>query len=144
METTEIQERNKQIALMLGWKNLNDDSFPEFINTFGDFYPLKNLKFDSDWNWLMEAVEFIKKNIRLSSNTSDAKVGEYFIDECEFNVKKFYIRLIQWTGTGWKMFDKEHKDLSIFYIIGVNCQSEKEAIFLAVSNFAKLYNNKEL
>jgi hypothetical protein len=44
---------------MLGWKNLNDDSFPEYIDTVGNFYPLKELKFDSDWNWLMESI---KKN----------------------------------------------------------------------------------
>jgi hypothetical protein len=40
------------------------------------------------------------------------------------------------------MTDRENHDLSIYYIIGENCQSEKEAIFLAVSDFAKLYNSK--
>lgn len=151
MEKEEIQDRNKEIALMLNWKEEQLGSWFHIQNNANyvvysehNNYPHKGLPFHRDWNWLMEAVEFIKKNIRLSSNTSDAKVGEYFIDEWEFNVKKFYIRLIQWTGTGWKMFDKEHEDLSIFYIIGVNCQSEKEAIFLAVSDFAKKFNNKEL
>jgi len=136
MELQEIQDRNSDIARMFGWEQYKDSKERWFEhwkpNTMLE-KPWSNrverLKFDSDWNWLMEAVEFIKKNIRLSSNTSDVKVGEYFIDEWEFNVKKFYIRLIQWTGTGWKMFDKEHKDLFIFYIIGVNCQSEKEAIY---------------
>ena len=136
MTQQEIQDRNKEIALML---DLNHDEEVVIFNMHS--YSWDMLRFNSDWNWLMEAVEFIKKNIRLSSNTSDAKVGEYFIDEWEFNVKKFYIRLIQWTGTGWKMFDK---DLSIFYIIGVNCQSEKEAIFLAVSDFAQKFNNNKL
>jgi hypothetical protein len=38
------------------------------------------------------------------------------------------------------MFDEVNRDLSIYYIIGENCQSEKDAIFLVVSDFAKLYN----
>ena len=59
MKQDEINKRNSDIAVMLGWKNLNDDSFPEYIDTVGNFYPLKELKFDSDWNWLMESI---KKN----------------------------------------------------------------------------------
>jgi hypothetical protein len=92
------------------------------------------------WNSLMDAVGFIKQNLRTSEDTADAKVGEYFIDEWRFGVKSYYIRLIQWTDNGWRMFDGVNRDLSIYYIIGENCQSEKEAIFLAVSDLAKLYN----
>jgi hypothetical protein len=88
----------------------------------------------------MDAVGFIKQNLRTSEDTADAKVGEYFIDEWRFGVKSYYIRLTQWTDKGWRMFDKENRDLSIYYIIGENCQSEKEAIFLAASDLAKLYN----
>jgi len=145
MTEQEIQERNKQIALMLGWKNLNDNSFPEYINAFGDFYSLKELKFHSDWNWLMESVEFIKKNIKTSNDTQDAKIGELFIDEWKLGVKQYYLRIIQWTENGWRMFDgKKNSELSMFYIIGENCESEKEAVFLIVSDFAKLYNDKKL
>jgi hypothetical protein len=88
----------------------------------------------------MDAVGFIKQNLRTSEDTDDAKVGEYFIDEWRFGVKSYYIRLIQWTDKGWRMFDEVNRDLSIYYIVGENCQSEKEAIFLAVSDLAKLYN----
>ena len=28
-------EYNKKCADFLGWKNLNDESFPEYINTYG-------------------------------------------------------------------------------------------------------------
>lgn len=61
MTQEEIIDYNKRCAEFLGWKNLNDDSFPEYIDKLGNFYPLKELTFDSDWNWIMEVVEAIEK-----------------------------------------------------------------------------------
>jgi hypothetical protein len=80
METTEIQERNKQIALMLGWKEATLEyklkwsgvKTKERLNRLDkDFVPIlmkeneeplweDSLRWHSDWNWLMEAVEFIE------------------------------------------------------------------------------------
>jgi hypothetical protein len=137
MTPQEIIERNKEIVLMLG---LNHDE--EAFVFDGQAYSWDLPRFYSDWNYIMDVVGFIKQNLRTSHNTVGAKVGEYFIDEWTFGVKTYYIRLIQWTDKGWRMTDRENHDLSIYYIIGENCQSEKEAIFLAVSDFAKLYNNK--
>jgi hypothetical protein len=57
----EILEYNKKCADFRGWKDLNNDSFPEYIDKLGNFYPLKELKFHSDWNWIMEVVEAIEK-----------------------------------------------------------------------------------
>jgi hypothetical protein len=158
MTQQEIQERNKQIIQMLGFKKgwwvhqqkpLTDDKKQwwdidgkTFLGTA--VYYDKDLKFHSDWNWLMEAVFFIKENIKSSSNTKDAKFGELFIDEWEFRVKSYYVRLIQWTKNGWRMPDRDDMELSLLYIIGENCESEKEALFLIVSDIAKLYNEKKL
>jgi hypothetical protein len=139
------QERNKGIALMLGKEYKDNWIVINYSNVCGVNPTGKTWQeciFHSDYNWLMDAVGFIKQNLRTSHNTVGAKVGEYFIDEWTFGVKTYYIRLIQWTDKGWRMTDRENHDLSIYYIIGENCQSEKEAIFLAVSDFAKLYNNK--
>ena len=61
MTQQEILEYNKRCAEFLGWKNLNDDSFPEYVNSLGDFHPLRELKFHSDWNWIMEVVDAIEK-----------------------------------------------------------------------------------
>ncbi len=55
----EILEYNKKCADFRGWKDLNNDSFPEYIDKLGNFYPLKELKFHSDWNWIMEVKEAI-------------------------------------------------------------------------------------
>jgi hypothetical protein len=59
--TQEEIKYNKLCADLMGWKNLNDDSYPEYLTPMGDFYSLKNLMFDSDWNWIMEVVSAIER-----------------------------------------------------------------------------------
>lgn len=148
MTQKEIQDRNEQIALMLGWKITDgiisyipeENSFQHEVGYSANGF----LQFHSDWNWLMEAVEFIKRNIKTSNDTENAKDKEIFIDEWEFKITKYYLRLIQWTNEGWRMFDNRNRNLSILYIIGENCQTEIEAVFKVVSDFAKLYNDKKL
>lgn len=162
MTQEEILERNKEIALMLGWEEATteykmkwcavptEERLSRLNQTYVPFLMKENneplfedsVLWNKDWNCLMDAVKFIKKNLRTSEDTDDAKVGEYFIDEWRFGVKSYYIRLIQWNDKGWRMFDRENIDLSIYYVIGENCQSEKEAIFLVVSDLAKLLNKK--
>ena len=93
MTQQEIQERNKEIALMLG-------------DEYEHSYHL-------DWNWLMEAVEFIEKN------------NYTFIIEDKHCYYYHY-----------KQFLRESKS-------GIG-KSKKEAVFIAVSDFAKLYNDKTL
>ena len=115
MTQQEIQERNEQIALMLGWKNLNDKSFPEYIDTVGNFYPLKELKFHSDWNWLMEGYNYITKH-----------------------------HDIAWKITSKGVEIHNHgQGIDIWY--ETNCPKNviKDA-FLALSDFAKLYNEGKL
>ena len=60
MTQEEILDYNKRCAEFLGWKNLNDDSFPEYVDKLGNFYPLIKLTFHSDWNWIMEVLNKIK------------------------------------------------------------------------------------
>ncbi len=112
------QERNKQIALMLDWEYDEDlkifnTPFLELVEpqAFGDEQFSSRLhdyelKFHSDWNWLIEAVEFVEKN--------HAWVN---IKGCLVDITKDY---------------------------SVSAPSKKEAVFLAVSDFAKLYNENKL
>jgi hypothetical protein len=112
METTEIQERNKQIALMLGYKTTWLDKL---------FYTWK-CRFLYDWNLLMETVEFIEKfKIEISIIKNECSIID--TEKAELEENPFMIEPIS------KCFDAETK---------------KEAVFIAVSDFAKLYNNKEL
>jgi hypothetical protein len=113
MKPKEIQERNKQIALMLG---LHHD---EDVVIFSDMmsYAWDNLKFHSDWNWLMEAVEFVDK------------LNNYFI---QIEEKSCYVYDIS-------KFDNS-QSMALMIKDG---KTKKEAVFIAVSDFAKLYNDKQ-
>jgi hypothetical protein len=117
MTQQEIQERNEQIALMLGFKYKNQAKYwgkypldnNSFLSKLG-YVMMNNLKFHSDWNWIMEAVEFIEKI---------------------YNNQPVYFG---------------HNNCVIFSpkTIRSKGKDKKEAVFIAVSDFAKLYNNKQL
>jgi|LakMenEpi03Aug12_release.lakeMendotaPanAssembly.Ray.scaffolds.fasta_scaffold1662909_2 hypothetical protein len=107
MTQQEIQERNKQIVLMLGGEYRRNESLsfePKgrwYIPQFPDAQQDYNLKFHSDWNWLMEAVEFI---------------ANYYSD----------------------------KEIPSVHLLNMPIFAPKEAVFFAVSDFAKLYNENKL
>jgi hypothetical protein len=85
MTPEQIQERNKQIALMLGWKETSAhkrDQYGYYQCVEGYSTPYRNtldtqaveyqydknafatgdLQFYSDWNWLMEAIQFLQRH----------------------------------------------------------------------------------
>jgi hypothetical protein len=117
MTQQEIQERNEQIALMLGMKIegtyiTNWKEFNSLLHSIED-----TLKFHSDWNWLMEAVSFINKTHNQNNPHRDLA----------YTIK--YLLNGGWWGENQ---------------IPRRVLSDTEQLFLAVSDFAKLYNNKEL
>jgi hypothetical protein len=118
METTEIQERNNQIALMLGaiyseiaeaWGFGDARIEDKEITIHGKLHKNlvwakrweKELKFHSDWNWLMGAI---KKILSIVSENDDMEIYNIIIDQIP----------------------------------------DIEAVFIAVSNFAQLYNENKL
>lgn len=134
MKQEEIQERNKQIALMLGGKILHDYYLAIDISNIKDYnlsfyfsshlYKNKNvillnqLLFHVDWNWLMKAVDFIEKQI----------IAVWIHgNNC----------LIQSVGK------KENKFLPITYA-DVYSENKIQTVFIAVSDFAKLYNENKI
>lgn len=136
MTQQEIQERNKQIALMLGattkqmmgvnaWVleenelNLSFDMFNInlFSNDGGSVWLIKDLKFHSDWNWLMEAVEFIEK----LGYESLLGGSEYYYPEKDMRYIQHFIK----------------DDITIYH----ESKDKKEAVFIAVSDFAKYWNS---
>lgn len=114
----EILEYNKRCAEFLGWKNLNDDSFPEYVNPLGDFYQLKELKFHSDWNWIMAVVEAIEK-------------------------LKFNVRITIACITIENAFDNDSNLSPIykFHSTQGEFESKKEAVVQAINEFLIWYNN---
>jgi hypothetical protein len=128
METTEIQERNKQIALMLG---LHHDK--ECVIYEMKAYTWDMLRFHSDWRWLMDAVEFIENK----GFPFCVSWNEVFITNLEAFLKQKETGKydILQPETIIHIYDDEDDKKTL---------SKKEAVFIAVSDFAKLYNNKQL
>jgi hypothetical protein len=142
MTPQEIQERNKQIALMLNIKI--EQCYPEnkdykqhgivytLEKEFADnvnsiFLSVSKLKFHSDWNWLMEAVEFIYGTLgfRKYSYSNEEHSRCLFTDMAIISQNHNY-------GGGNIITDSGKQS------------TEKEAVFIAVSDFAKLYNEKKI
>jgi len=115
MTQQEIQERNEQIALMLGYEISENKECFKLPNKNG-WITLE--VFYSDWNWLIEASEFIEEQ----------RIAVYIhSNHC----------IIQSIGT------KENNFTPITYCDTYGTD-KKEAVFIAVSDFAKLYNEKKL
>ncbi len=140
MTQQEIQERNKQIALMLA--DYEEDTFrfvfkKELWNnitySLSKRHHEEQLCFHSDWNWLMEAIEFIEyKKEFIVSIKSTPTVSRNWIQ---------HIIKIQ--------NDKVRDIVDSSYITNYssdyyNNESKKEAVFMAISDFAKLYNENKL
>jgi type I restriction-modification system DNA methylase subunit len=138
---SEQTECNKEIALMLGWKETSAhkrDQYGYYQCVEGYSTPYRNtldeqaveyqydknafavedLQFHSDWNWLMEAVEFIEK------------LNNYFI---QIEEKSCYVY-------DTSKFDNIQTNAFIIK----DADTKKEAVFTAVSDFAKLYNEGKL
>ena len=114
------QERNIEIALMLGWRKYEGLN-PKFNNTFetkgnGKIFNLcvDVLLFHSDWKWLMEAVEFVKKIAGISMVTGPTKGAACAIH------------------------------LDNLESISGQADTLEEATFMAISDFAKKFNKKEI
>jgi len=122
MKQQEIQERNKQIALMLG---LNHDEEAIVFNM--QSYSWDMLRFHRDWNWLMETVEFIEEKLKL----------ETVISIMGFGSNNQYININRGISIINETYDNPSK------IMG-KASTKKEAVFIAVSDFAKLYNEGKL
>jgi hypothetical protein len=110
MTQQEIQQRNQQIALMLGWYKENNTwkVLEKFRGGFISKDKDSNLQFHSDWNWLMEAVEFIE--------SKGYEIG-IFANRVEIITTIEENRVYE---TGGK--------------------TKKEAVFIAVSDFARQFN----
>ena len=121
MEMTQewIAQFNKKCAEFLGWK-------PNKHNNGGsdDFYDnpqiySSDLKFHSDWNWIMEVVDRIE-----NTKTTDLSNAEPFVT----------IRLV---GCDIKFYNKERLPIL------TNAKTKKEAVIQAIDQFIDWYNKEK-
>jgi hypothetical protein len=128
MTPEEIQERNKQIALMLGLE------LPLSIKEYSALICKNNGNYHSDWNWLMNTCKFIE----------DKGYGLEIVSSKLGTLKRNYPII-------WCEISKEnHTDLLMGDSDTRICRAENlnnnkiEAVFIAVSAFAKLYNEGKI
>jgi hypothetical protein len=141
MTQEEIQERSDQIAIMLGSEKKNDGQFDywtydhlgyDTMKISGACWVSGNFEFHSDYNWLMEAVKFIeskKHTVHISGN-------EICIDSNILSERNVI--------NGGTMNSHNEKYYPTLISITEDNLTKIEAVFIAVSSFAKLYNEKKL
>jgi hypothetical protein len=137
MTPQEIQERNEQIALMLGYvnttpadKDFNIFEYPTKFGAIPKMIETMSMKFHSDWNWLMEAVEFIEK---LKFNTKAC---------IHCNNDRVYLNTYPTEYSHSARFTSmTNSKVNFCYALE---PTKKQAVFIAVSDFAQKLNNKEL
>jgi len=128
MTQQEIQERNKQIALMLGIE------YEVHSNT----YRLRNnictqLVFHSDWNWLISASKLICDTIGYKM---------YFVSTPSYS--RCIFTDTSSIDTGMMPLDKTEFINGKIVVDSDIQKTDIKAVFIAVSDFAKLYNEKKL
>lgn len=130
-----IEEANREIAKMLGWNesDITKGSWEKsgnnaiyVIYSEHNNYPHKGLPFNRDYNWLMEAKQFI-------CGTAGYR---FFIHNIEDNVR---IAI-----TDMSILSQTHNYSGGNLILELRGVNEKELLFQIIAQFAKMYNNDEL
>jgi hypothetical protein len=135
--------RLNEIAKMIGWyqdlKGHDTGSWFKRTDTaivvaysVHNNYPFKELPFRRDYNYLMQAFEFMRV-LPAQSNQRNRYVPEIIIDRFEFHRNSVYLAVMTWEELMWK-------DNTIYYIVGENAETYQDAMFFAISDFAKMYN----
>jgi hypothetical protein len=75
-------ENNKLIAEFMGWNIDNPSTLPTNLHQEEKTQGFWELKFDSDWNWLMEVVDKIERNGYWVDYTN----GDVFIYDDNYNL----------------------------------------------------------
>lgn len=114
---------NKRCAKFLGWHNAGMKDL-ELWKSSENFVGVQTseLKFHSDWNWIMEIVDAIEKLEHKSVYFSKTKLGEYTIE------------IAHETPT---YFNKSRENDKTFFVRG---NDKKEAVVQAINKFLIWYN----
>lgn len=126
------QEFNRLCAEFLGGK-IKEDGWNFCLTDFGvkhcgyGFHEGFDLKFHSDWNWIMEVVEKIENLRGVTIETNNNWVGEFTI----------VIRCGGYSGTYYKSIEKPRVSH------GQDFRTKKEAVVEAIWQFLNWYNEQK-
>ena len=149
MKEEEITERNKLICEFMGYKQIiipidkwkfsgSKKPFPDHeiirygsITNNKDWFEEKDLKYHSDWNWLMNVLEKIEQ-------TWIGKFGEMnikILSECSD-------LLVKPNGRLYECRIKNHNYPEVIKGVGQSYNSRIKAVWLAIIDFIKWYNTQ--
>ena len=118
-------ENNKIIAEFMGWEIKNYSTpISDIVTPYGQLTETQ-LKFNSDWNWLMEVVEKIESledTERFEITNSGVNITHYQTKEVKFIYNGYH------TNKGMYLLTEKAVDTKI------------EAVYMAVVEFIKWYN----
>ena len=142
MTTEEITiENNREIALMLGWEPYTG-TISSFLNSFKTtghtsiFNRVEmELKFHTDWNWLMYAVEFIKELKETVGHTKDVT---FMVTKV--SITNYAVTIDYENGDTYNSISVGHTDNGKYFKHLGDKNNIQEALFSAVTKFAYYYN----
>ena len=129
MTQEQIIEENKLIAVFMGYtiKPANNLYEKAWLPDGRTYYITTQLKFDTDWNWLIPVVEKIESMLYFF-------ISAPFIDD-ETGIL---------SGEHFCIVQHRNIDINLPYLIDVTgCSNKKEAIWKACVEFIKWYNNQK-
>lgn len=118
MNNQEILEYNRKCAEFMGWEiNTFKEQYLYIVSpeTATQYNSLEELKFHSDWNWIMDVIEKMEKNF-----------------------KKYYIRTNIWNKT-CNISAENSKYIEVFDI-SKRSPTKKESTIEAITQFLTWYN----
>ena len=127
MKSYNQKEFNKLCAEFLGW-NLEDGYYNRDMHHEYSFVKDDELKFHSDWNWIIEVVEKIENLRGVTVETNNNWVGEFTI----------VIRCSGYSGTYYKSINKPRVSH------GQDFRTKKEAVVESIWQFLNWYNEQKL
>jgi hypothetical protein len=118
-----------------GWMAVRVNVAADYLKEDGEFESFEHLfEFHSSWDWLMPVVEKIE-NIDIRNNGYDFPKVKLMGDHCEI----FTFATYRGTSFYWK---KYYSITGTFHNHPNQCESKIEAVYKAVVEFIKWYNEK--
>jgi hypothetical protein len=144
MKKKEILEFNKKCAEFLGgenhpilipyvseWDDMWFDSikYPNFQNSDGSsMWKLQDLKFHSDWNWIIEIIEAIENIGYATRIDHNYSISNYGCDRCEIDT----------VDNALTEYNEKEKPI-VFELT----DSKKETVVKTINKFLDWYNTYE-
>jgi len=109
-------ENNILLAEFMGYKKMHPENSSLYNKSTNHELYIEDSKYNSDWNWLMEVVDKIKKT-----------------KDIEFNILSYMVEIIIHGNYSKSLIEIRYRDTGL---------TTKQAVYNACIEFVKYYNNQ--